>query len=230
MESKASQEPRWIAGIEPSVEVRTQSMLAIYEKECMEQPERLAHLVRAYANDSSILEQMDKLRQLMPAHGPILFVGMGASYCSSVTGSTWLRSCGRSSFFVDAGEWLHSHFLLRTRSRVPFSSPRQERVRNWLSCVKRRNQSRSRWCVTTKKVLAGHWPESGCPFSLDLSMETPPRPTPTRLPLVSHLLLICLGANGKKTPSAYLRSILPTYIAHSASAANSSSSVGEQPI
>lgn len=108
MESKASQEPRWIAGIEPSVEVRTQSMLAIYEKECMEQPERLAHLVRAYANDSSILEQMDKLRQLMPAHGPILFVGMGASYCSSVTGSTWLRSCGRSSFFVDAGEWLHS--------------------------------------------------------------------------------------------------------------------------
>jgi len=107
MESKGNQEPRWIAGIEPSVDVRTQSMLAVYEKECMEQPERLADLVRAYSEDASILEQLDKLRQIMPSAGPILFVGMGASYCCCVTGSTLLRSCGRSSFFVDAGEWLH---------------------------------------------------------------------------------------------------------------------------
>jgi len=32
---------------------------------------------------------------------------MGASSCSSVTGSVLLQSNGRSSFFVDAGEWLH---------------------------------------------------------------------------------------------------------------------------
>ena len=107
MDSKAGQESRWIAGIEPPAEVRTQSMLAIYEKECMEQPERLADLVRAYREDRSILEQMENLRRIMTSPGPILFVGMGASYCSSVTGSTLLRSCGRSSFFVDAGEWLH---------------------------------------------------------------------------------------------------------------------------
>ena len=32
---------------------------------------------------------------------------MGASYCSSITGSSYLQSGGRSSFTVDAGEWLH---------------------------------------------------------------------------------------------------------------------------
>jgi glutamine---fructose-6-phosphate transaminase (isomerizing) len=32
---------------------------------------------------------------------------MGASYCSSLTGSALLQTCGRTSFAVDAGEWLH---------------------------------------------------------------------------------------------------------------------------
>src|SRR5260370_23676715 len=32
---------------------------------------------------------------------------MGASYCSSLTGSACLQSCGRSSFAVDASEWMH---------------------------------------------------------------------------------------------------------------------------
>lgn len=107
MESPTSTGPRWIAGIEPSPGIRTQSMIEIYEKECLEQPERLSQLVRAYSEDRSILGQMDELRRIMPTSGPVLFIGMGASYCSSVTGSTLLQSCGRSSFFVDAGEWLH---------------------------------------------------------------------------------------------------------------------------
>jgi glutamine---fructose-6-phosphate transaminase (isomerizing) len=36
-----------------------------------------------------------------------LFLGMGASYCSALTGSSFLQSCGRPSFTADAGEWLH---------------------------------------------------------------------------------------------------------------------------
>jgi glucosamine--fructose-6-phosphate aminotransferase (isomerizing) len=107
MENESSKEPRWIAGMEPSVELRAQSMLSIYEKECLEQAERLANLINAYSVERSILQQMDALRQAMSSPGPILFVGMGASYCSSIAGSILLRSCGRSSFFVDAGEWLH---------------------------------------------------------------------------------------------------------------------------
>lgn len=106
MERKVEQH-RWIAGVEPSPEVRTLSMTAIYEKECREQPERLSQVIRAYSEDRGLFEQLDELKRIMPLPGPILFVGMGASYCSSIAGSILLRSCGRSSFFVDAGEWLH---------------------------------------------------------------------------------------------------------------------------
>jgi glucosamine--fructose-6-phosphate aminotransferase (isomerizing) len=36
-----------------------------------------------------------------------LFLGMGASFCSSISGATFLQAHGRPSFAVDAGEWLH---------------------------------------------------------------------------------------------------------------------------
>jgi glucosamine--fructose-6-phosphate aminotransferase (isomerizing) len=39
--------------------------------------------------------------------GPILLLGMGASLCSSVSGSVLLQTHGRQAFSVDAGEWLH---------------------------------------------------------------------------------------------------------------------------
>jgi glutamine---fructose-6-phosphate transaminase (isomerizing) len=107
MEGSAKKEPNWIAGVKPPDEMLTMSMAAIFEKECREQPERLADLLRAYDQDELILEELKKLEQIALAPGPILFIGMGASYCSSVAGSVWMQSCGRSSFFVDAGEWLH---------------------------------------------------------------------------------------------------------------------------
>jgi len=53
--------PRWIAGIEPPAELRTQSMTALFEKECREQPERLAELFKAYRADSVIREQLGML-------------------------------------------------------------------------------------------------------------------------------------------------------------------------
>ena len=107
MEDTANREPHWIAGVKPPSEMLSMSMTEIYERECREQPERLAQLFRAYAEDKSILEELENLRRLALANGPILFIGMGASYCSSIAGSVWLQSCGRSSVFVDAGEWLH---------------------------------------------------------------------------------------------------------------------------
>ena len=107
MEEKTNKEPCWIAGVQPPDEMLTMSMTAIYEKECREQPERLAQLLRAYRSDESILADLRKIRQISLLAGPIIFVGLGASYCSSIAGSVWLQSCGRSSFFVDAGEWLH---------------------------------------------------------------------------------------------------------------------------
>lgn len=100
-------EPNWIAGIKPPDEVLTMSITEIYERECREQPRRLADLLHAYSEDESILAEMNKLKQIAHTSGPILFIGMGASYCSSIAGSVWMQSQGRSSFFVDAGEWLH---------------------------------------------------------------------------------------------------------------------------
>jgi glutamine---fructose-6-phosphate transaminase (isomerizing) len=107
MEDQGSQESRWIAGVEPPKEMLTRSMTSIYEMECREQPERLARLFQAYDEDRSIKEALEQLRHLSLSAGPVVFAGMGASYCSSITASSFLQSCGRSSFAVDAGEWLH---------------------------------------------------------------------------------------------------------------------------
>jgi len=107
MDEKPSNASNWIAGVAPSSELLTRSMNEIYEMECREQPARLASLLNAYQTDTVITAELDKLSQMSEAAGPVLFIGMGASYCSSITGSTYLQSGGRSSFTVDAGEWLH---------------------------------------------------------------------------------------------------------------------------
>jgi glucosamine--fructose-6-phosphate aminotransferase (isomerizing) len=107
MEDSATKEPNWIAGVKPPAEVLSMSMTEIFERECREQPRRLADLFRAYSEDESILAERHLLSQIVGTPEPILFMGMGASYCSSVAASEWLQSRGRSSFFADAGEWLH---------------------------------------------------------------------------------------------------------------------------
>jgi glutamine---fructose-6-phosphate transaminase (isomerizing) len=107
MENPSNKEPKWIAGIKPPDEVLAMSITEIYEMECREQPKRLADLFQAYRENSEILAEIERLRQLASASGPILFIGMGASYCSSIAGSVWMQSSGRSSFYADAGEWLH---------------------------------------------------------------------------------------------------------------------------
>src|ERR1035438_9888085 len=106
MEDKSSTGSNWIAGVEPERELLTQSMNSIYEMECREQPTRLASLLDTY-QVPAIREELDKLREMSLSTGPVLFIGMGASYCSSISGSSYLQSCGRPSFTVDAGEWLH---------------------------------------------------------------------------------------------------------------------------
>jgi glutamine---fructose-6-phosphate transaminase (isomerizing) len=107
MESQGSQELRWIAGVEPPSEMLTRSMTSIYEMECREQPQRLAQLLRAYQQDQPIREAVERLRQMALSAGPVMFIGMGASYCSSIIASSFLQSCGRLSFAAEASEWLH---------------------------------------------------------------------------------------------------------------------------
>jgi len=107
MEEVKKQVPCWISGIEPSKELLAASGTQILEIECREQPERLHELIRSYASDSVVRAELKKFRDLASKNGPVLFIGMGASFCSSISGSILLQSHGRSSFSVDAGEWLH---------------------------------------------------------------------------------------------------------------------------
>jgi len=108
MEETKTQVPRWISGIEPRKELLEANGTQILEIECREQPERLHELIAAYGDDPAIRAELRKLRELASKKkGPVLFIGMGASWCSSISGSAMLQSHGRPSFTVDAGEWLH---------------------------------------------------------------------------------------------------------------------------
>ena len=106
MEEVTESELRWINGIEPSKEMLAANGAQILDIECREQPDRLRDLIQAYRTDPALRAQLDKFRDAAAKTGPILFIGMGASYCSSISGSALLQAHGRLSFSVDAGEWL----------------------------------------------------------------------------------------------------------------------------
>jgi glutamine---fructose-6-phosphate transaminase (isomerizing) len=107
MEEAKKNGPRWVGGVEPPAALLTATGTQILEIECREQPRRLRELIQAYRKDSDIRAELMKLRQLARREGPVLFIGMGASYCSSFSASVLLESHGRLAFSVDAGEWLH---------------------------------------------------------------------------------------------------------------------------
>ncbi|MGA7155450.1 MAG: SIS domain-containing protein [Acidobacteriaceae bacterium] len=98
---------RWINGIEPRPDLLTANGIEIFELECREQPECLRRLLKAYKTDPVIKAQLRKMRSLAGGSGPVLLIGMGASFCSAISGAIMLESRGRLAFAVDAGEWLH---------------------------------------------------------------------------------------------------------------------------
>jgi glucosamine--fructose-6-phosphate aminotransferase (isomerizing) len=107
MQEGTKQAPRWISGIEPAAELLKATGTEILEIECREQPARLRELIQTYGSDPAIRAELKKFRGLAEKSGPVLFIGMGASFCSSISGSVLLQTHGRLSFSVDAGEWLH---------------------------------------------------------------------------------------------------------------------------
>jgi glucosamine--fructose-6-phosphate aminotransferase (isomerizing) len=107
MEEMNQAAPRWIAGIEPSKEMLAASGTQIFEIECREQPDRLRDLIQAYRSDPVLRTELMKFRDAAMRQGPVLFIGMGASYCSAISGSVFLSTHAKPSFTVDAGEWLH---------------------------------------------------------------------------------------------------------------------------
>jgi glucosamine--fructose-6-phosphate aminotransferase (isomerizing) len=106
MENTNKSAPRWISGIEPPKELLAATGTQILELECREQPARLSELLTAYSSDATIRTELAKLRDIAANPGPIFFIGMGGSFCSSISSSIILQSHGRLSFSLDAGEWL----------------------------------------------------------------------------------------------------------------------------
>jgi glutamine---fructose-6-phosphate transaminase (isomerizing) len=192
MEKQPNSEPRWIAGIKPPNSLRTLGMTAIYEKECREQPECLLRLLRAYGEDKSILNGLEMVRQMSISPLPVLFIGMGASYCSGVAGSSFLQSGGRSSFVVDAGEWLHYANEAWDQAAVSFvlttSGESAELVQLCKSPSLKRmallcnNEKSTCWSLTTSQfpILAG--PEYGN------ATKTYTNATAACIVIASHLL------------------------------------------
>ena len=107
MQEEKQEKPRWIGGVEPPVILMNATGTEVLEYECREQPRLLHDLIHAYSGDLEIRFQLQALSQPLQRSGPVLFLGMGASYCASFAGSILLESHGRTSFSVDAGEWLH---------------------------------------------------------------------------------------------------------------------------
>jgi glutamine---fructose-6-phosphate transaminase (isomerizing) len=107
MEDNKPQLHRWVGGVEPPKELLGATGVQILELECRQQPEKLRTLLQKYATDPTIQASLGAFRQLAKKPGPVFWIGMGASYCSSFAGSVLLQSAGRSSFSLDAGEWLH---------------------------------------------------------------------------------------------------------------------------
>ncbi len=99
--------PRWINGIEPSKELLSYNGTQILEHECREQPSRLRDLLQTYSNNAAVQAQLKKISEAANTSSPVLWIGMGGSLCSSISGSIHLQSNGRPAFSLDAGEWLH---------------------------------------------------------------------------------------------------------------------------
>lgn len=99
--------PRWINGVEPPAHLLHANGTQILEFECRQQPQCLLEAIRAYRSDQDLRSQLKNFRRLSQRPGPVMFIGMGASYCSSISASVLLTTSSRLSFSADAGEWLH---------------------------------------------------------------------------------------------------------------------------
>ena len=84
-----------------------ESVVDAFRNECNEQPQRLTDLFRAYEKDPEIRQGIQRLKHRISPQAHVLWLGMGASLCSSVAGALtlWLR--GRGSSALEASEWLH---------------------------------------------------------------------------------------------------------------------------
>ena len=91
-------------------------VVSVYRSECEEQPQRLLELFDAYRSDAGVRKKLTSVKNAISRDLPVLWLGMGASYCSALVGVSQLTRLGRSSFAREASEWLH--YEVSTRNQV----------------------------------------------------------------------------------------------------------------
>ena len=141
---------------------------------------------------------------------------MGASYCSSFSGSVLLQTHGRPSFSVDAGEWLHYAQPVWDDAALSVLLTASGESAELVELLKpaARRQPLGLICNNTT-APAGVWPKIACRFWLAPNTATQPRPIPT-LPLPRLFWhRRCWNGPGRKTPSARSTSMQPHSIASS---------------
>jgi glutamine---fructose-6-phosphate transaminase (isomerizing) len=94
-------------------------MIDIFRGEVEEQPKRLNDLFAAYTTSAEIRAHMEALNKALPVALPVLWLGMGASFASSLAGATSLLMAGRASFVVEASEWLHYAGSVKLQTAAP---------------------------------------------------------------------------------------------------------------
>lgn len=83
------------------------AIVSLFRSECLEQPQRLLGLFQAYATDREIRREFARFKECVRLGEPLVWAGMGASYCSAISGANALSVCGYPSFVIEASEWLH---------------------------------------------------------------------------------------------------------------------------
>ena len=78
-----------------------------FRMECEEQSQRLQGLFKAYAGDSEIRAELRRAKDNLSLSKPLIWAGMGASFCSGLAGALEISRFGEISFAVEASEWLH---------------------------------------------------------------------------------------------------------------------------
>ena len=210
MEETKNPRSRWIGDGEPPPELRGKNMTEIFELECREQPRRLAQLFDAYQNDGAIARELDALETMSRSPGPILFIGMGASYCSCITGVSYLQSGGRPAFTAEASEWLHysetwneaAWSLLVTTSGESAELVRLcEKAAQRLLALLCNNQHSTCWSLVKNKlpILAG--PEYGN------ATKTYTNATAACIILASHILGRSWRGEARQVVDSYSRSL-----------------------
>jgi len=82
-------------------------MTEIFSAECMQQKVLLGEAFSAYSVDPEIRAELERAKKAIRSGLPLVWLGMGASFCSSISGATRYSLAGRPSFAVEASEWLH---------------------------------------------------------------------------------------------------------------------------